>query len=154
MSQSQSSAPDHRRVLRQTDPAAAQARRFSGIIDLQAAINRYLAETNDDPRPFIWTADPDAIIEKVRRGKQALESIQLACPTVSPPHSSSAGFITSPLKSGKSQAQGLMVKNPGRASKGCAGRNPWVRDLGATRKSAFVGASTAVLCWAVRQEAN
>ena len=48
---------------------------FKGIVDLQAAINRYLAETNDNPKPFTWTADPDAIIEKVRRGKQALESI-------------------------------------------------------------------------------
>jgi transposase len=48
---------------------------FYGIVDLQAAINRYLAETNDKPKPFVWTADPDAIIEKVRRGKQALESI-------------------------------------------------------------------------------
>ena len=48
---------------------------FNGIVDLQAAINRFLAETNDNPKPFTWTADPDAIIEKVRRGKQALESI-------------------------------------------------------------------------------
>jgi len=40
-----------------------------------AAINRYLAETNNNPKPFTWTTDPDAIIEKVRRGKQALESI-------------------------------------------------------------------------------
>ena len=48
---------------------------FKGIADLQATINRYLAETNQNPKPFAWTADPDAIIEKVRRGKQALESI-------------------------------------------------------------------------------
>jgi len=48
---------------------------FKGIVDLQAAINRYLAETNDNPKPFTWTADPDATIDKVRRGKQALESI-------------------------------------------------------------------------------
>jgi hypothetical protein len=27
-----------------------------------AAINRYLAETNDNPKPFTWTADPDAIM--------------------------------------------------------------------------------------------
>ncbi len=46
-----------------------------GIVDLQTAINRYLAETNDNPKPFLWTADPDAIIEKVRRGKQTLASI-------------------------------------------------------------------------------
>ena len=48
---------------------------FKGIVDLQAAINRFLAETNENPKPFTWTADPDAIIEKVRRGKQVLESI-------------------------------------------------------------------------------
>jgi hypothetical protein len=24
------------------------------MVELQAAINRYLAEHNDDPRPFVW----------------------------------------------------------------------------------------------------
>src|SRR5438270_5806884 len=43
---------------------------FRGLVDLQAAINRYLAEHNLHPKPFVWTADPHAIIEKVRRGKQ------------------------------------------------------------------------------------
>jgi len=37
---------------------------------------RYL--TNDNPRRFTWTADPEAIIEKVRRGKEALNAIGLA----------------------------------------------------------------------------
>jgi transposase len=46
----------------------------NGIVDLQAAINRYLAETKDNPKPFTWTADPDAI-EKARRGKQVSEPI-------------------------------------------------------------------------------
>jgi len=58
-----------RRLLRQIDPAA---------VDLQAAINRYFAETNDNPKPFTWTADPDAIIEKVRRGKRALNAFGVA----------------------------------------------------------------------------
>ena len=48
---------------------------FNGIVDLQVAINRFVRETNNKPKPFTWTADPDAIIKKVRRGKQALESI-------------------------------------------------------------------------------
>ena len=43
---------------------------FKGIVDLQAAINRYLAETNDNPKPFTWTADPDAIIEKSGAGNR------------------------------------------------------------------------------------
>ncbi len=48
---------------------------FHSIVDLQAAINRFLDEHNQNPKPFVWTADPDKIIEKVNRGKQALESI-------------------------------------------------------------------------------
>jgi transposase len=48
---------------------------FASLVELQAAINRFLAETNADPKPFVWTADPDHIIEKVRRGHQALEQI-------------------------------------------------------------------------------
>jgi hypothetical protein len=43
------------------------------VVDLQAAINRFLAETNDNPRPFVWTADPDKIIAAVRRGYQMLD---------------------------------------------------------------------------------
>ena len=48
---------------------------FSGIVDLQAAINRFLAETNECPKPFVWTADPDGIIEKVRRGREVLAAL-------------------------------------------------------------------------------
>ncbi len=48
---------------------------FCSIVDLQAAINRFLAETNNEPKPFIWTADPDKIIAAVDRGRQALDSI-------------------------------------------------------------------------------
>src|SRR5215211_3820694 len=48
---------------------------FHSVVDLQAAINRYVAETNARPKPFTWTADPDDIIAAVRRGHQALDSI-------------------------------------------------------------------------------
>jgi transposase len=48
---------------------------FRSVVDLQAAINRFLRETNDHPKPFVWTADPDRIIAAVRRGYQALDSI-------------------------------------------------------------------------------
>ena len=48
---------------------------FRSIVDLQAAINRFLTETNADPKPFRWTADPDRIIAAVKRGHQVLESI-------------------------------------------------------------------------------
>jgi hypothetical protein len=34
---------------------------FRSVGDLQAAINRFLAETHAEPKPFTWTADPDKI---------------------------------------------------------------------------------------------
>ncbi len=48
---------------------------FHSIVSLQAAINRFVAEANADPRPFRWTKDPDKIIAAVRRGHQALDSL-------------------------------------------------------------------------------
>jgi len=48
---------------------------FRSVVDLQAAINRFLAAYNQNPKPFSWTADPDKIIAAVRRGHQALDSI-------------------------------------------------------------------------------
>ncbi len=48
---------------------------FRSVADLQAAINRFLAEHNTRPKPFSWTADPDKIIAAVKRGHQMLDSI-------------------------------------------------------------------------------
>ena len=48
---------------------------FRSIVDLQVAINRFLDETNDNPKPFTSTADPDKIIAAVKRGHQVLDSI-------------------------------------------------------------------------------
>ena len=35
---------------------------FRSLVELQAAINRYLAEHNADPEPFVWTATPERIM--------------------------------------------------------------------------------------------
>lgn len=47
---------------------------FHSVVDLQRAINDYLEIHNANPKPFVWTASASAILEKVNRGKQALES--------------------------------------------------------------------------------
>ena len=39
---------------------------FRSLVDLQAAIHRYLAEHNADPKPFVWTAMPEKIIAKLK----------------------------------------------------------------------------------------
>jgi hypothetical protein len=48
---------------------------FHSLVALQEAINRFVEEHNCGPRPLMWTADPDAIVEKVRRGYHALASM-------------------------------------------------------------------------------
>jgi transposase len=48
---------------------------FHSVVDLQAAINRFIDETNNDPKPFVWTADPERVIAAVKRGQQTLESL-------------------------------------------------------------------------------
>jgi hypothetical protein len=57
-----------RDLLRQADPATASARQLPSPVTLQEAINRFVPKHNRDPKPFAWTADPDAIAEKARRG--------------------------------------------------------------------------------------
>ena len=49
---------------------------FRSVVDLQAAINRFLEDHNQQSQhPSTWTADPDKIIAAVRRGHQALDSV-------------------------------------------------------------------------------
>lgn len=40
---------------------------FRSIVDLQAAINRYIRDHNGDPKPFRWTKPADAILAKLQR---------------------------------------------------------------------------------------
>ena len=48
---------------------------FHSLVDLQAAINRFIIEHNaTEAKPFRWTADPDRIIAARNRGFQVLAS--------------------------------------------------------------------------------
>jgi hypothetical protein len=46
---------------------------FGSLVEVQAAIKRFITETNGDPKPFVWTADPDRSIQAAKRGHQALD---------------------------------------------------------------------------------
>jgi transposase len=48
---------------------------FHSVPDLIAAIDAYLHANNTNPTPFVWTATADSILEKVSRGRVALEAI-------------------------------------------------------------------------------
>ena len=45
---------------------------FRSIVDLRAAINRYLAERNADPKPFTWTATPASILAKLNHANASV----------------------------------------------------------------------------------
>lgn len=47
---------------------------FKSVPELIAAIEVYLEANNNDPKPFVWTATAEEILNKVRRGRVALES--------------------------------------------------------------------------------
>ena len=46
---------------------------FPSVIALQQAINGFVAAHNREPKPFVWQADPKAIIAAAKRGYQALQ---------------------------------------------------------------------------------
>jgi len=47
---------------------------FKSVAELEGAIQDYLDHYNADPKPFVWTKSATDILEKVARGRQALES--------------------------------------------------------------------------------
>jgi len=52
---------------------------FVSVDDLIASIDEYMGAWNEKPKPFIWTATVESIIEKLSRCKQTLEKIQPGC---------------------------------------------------------------------------
>lgn len=48
---------------------------FKSVQDLVAAINDYIRLNNQCPKPFVWTKNVDAILEKVTRCKGVIETL-------------------------------------------------------------------------------
>jgi len=48
---------------------------FHSVPDLIAAIEAYLEANNETPEPFVWTQTAEQILEKVRRGRLALNQL-------------------------------------------------------------------------------
>jgi hypothetical protein len=58
---------ERRRLLRQAYKPPPQACIFRSVPELEDAIERFLAETNVDPKPFVWTARPSRILAAVKQ---------------------------------------------------------------------------------------
>ena len=52
---------------------------FGSVEDLKAAISEFLATWNEEPKPLVWTATVESIMEKLSRCRQTLEKIQPGC---------------------------------------------------------------------------
>lgn len=52
---------------------------FVSVEDLKNAIEEFLLAWNTDPKPFVWTATLESIVEKLSRCKQTLEKIKPGC---------------------------------------------------------------------------
>ena len=64
------------RWLRELTDKAIRRGVFRSVPDLIAAIEEYLRVHNEDPKPFVWTATAESILEKVRRGRVTLENTE------------------------------------------------------------------------------
>ena len=49
---------------------------FTSVADVTTEINRWAEHWNTDPKPFVWKATADDIIEKVSRGRRTLHQIK------------------------------------------------------------------------------
>ncbi len=52
---------------------------FFSVDDLKKAIDEFLAAWNTDPKPLVWTATVDSIVQKLNRCRQTLEKIKPGC---------------------------------------------------------------------------
>ena len=52
---------------------------FASVPDLIEAIFDFIAQWNEEPRPFVWTAKAEDILAKIERCRQRLEQISPGC---------------------------------------------------------------------------
>jgi hypothetical protein len=55
---------------------------FVSVADLEKAIEEFLAAWNNEPKPFMWTATVESILQKLSRCRQTLERIKPGCTRV------------------------------------------------------------------------
>ena len=64
------------RWFREITDKAIRRGSFASVQELIDAIQEFIDAHNDDPKPFVWTATADEIIEKVQRGRVAHEAVK------------------------------------------------------------------------------
>lgn len=62
-----------------TQRMASSSPEIRSVEDLEKAIEEFLAAWNNEPRPVVWTATVESILEKLSRCRQTLERIKPGC---------------------------------------------------------------------------
>lgn len=52
---------------------------FRSVPELKNSIDEFIESWNDNPRPFVWTASVESILEKMKKAKRTLENIEPGC---------------------------------------------------------------------------
>jgi transposase len=67
------------RWFRELTQKAVRRGAFVSVTDLIQAIEAFLSAWNEDPRPFVWTAKVEQIMDKIARARAKLEAIKPGC---------------------------------------------------------------------------
>lgn len=68
-------ATNLKRWFRELTDKALRRGAFHSVHDLIASIQEYIDSHNDAPRPYMWAATAQSILDKVPRGRIALEKV-------------------------------------------------------------------------------
>jgi len=64
------------RWFRELTDKAIRRGSFVSVPDLKRTIDEFLKAWNEDPKPFIWTARVEEIVEKIARARAKMEQIK------------------------------------------------------------------------------
>lgn len=64
------------RWFRELTDKAVRRGAFVSVADLIQAIEAFLGAWNEDPKPFVWTAQVEEIMAKIARAREKLEAIE------------------------------------------------------------------------------
>ena len=67
------------RWFRELTDKAIRRNVFNSVPELEKAINEFIEAWNDSPRPFVWTASVESILQKTKKAKKTLENIEPGC---------------------------------------------------------------------------
>lgn len=62
------------RFFRELTDKALRRGSFASVPELIASIEEFILQHNNDPKPYVWTKTADEILEKVQRGRVALNT--------------------------------------------------------------------------------